>query len=217
MSVTTATTAHRRGAESAYGRRRPVETEVRKAVYRALRLAGSRYQRAFPDYLEFIPAVRSAEEFADLSARAACYLGDAGLPAVPPRSSVRCSTPALVPHMDPDLVRDPGWVSHRPVGRGPARRPQGDRGDRQPRRDQPHPGVDRGPAPIQSCGGTVLRLAQRDDLADLRARPRTLSLACEPALRARAPRSCLPPVRRRRSSNPTDHGGHSHHMQLRGA
>ena len=43
-------------------------------------MAGTRYQRAFPDYLEFIPEVSSAHEFADLSARVACYLGDAGLP-----------------------------------------------------------------------------------------------------------------------------------------
>jgi hypothetical protein len=117
MSVTTATMAHRRGAESAYGRRRPVETEVRRAVYRALRLAGSRYQRAFPQYLEFIPEVRTAEEFADLSARATCYLGDAGLPLYLPGARFTLDA-ALVPHMDPELVRDPGWVWHRPAGEG---------------------------------------------------------------------------------------------------
>ena len=117
MSVTISTTVSRRGAESAYGRRRPVETEIRKAAYRALRLAGTRYQRAFPDYLEFIPAVRSAEEFADLSARAACYLGDTGLPLYlsGPRFVLDA---ALVEHIDPELVRDPGWVSKRPSGEG---------------------------------------------------------------------------------------------------
>jgi hypothetical protein len=111
------TTASQRGSESAYGRRRPIETEVRKAAYRALRLAGSRYQRAFPDYLEFVPEVNSAAEFADLSARVSCYLGDAGLPLYlsGPRFPLE---PQLVPHMDPALVRDPGWVSERPEGLG---------------------------------------------------------------------------------------------------
>ena len=111
------TTAAQRGTESAYGRRRPIETEVRKAAYRALRLAGSRYQRAFPDYLEFIPEVSSASEFADLSARASCYLGDAGLPLYlsGPRFPLDA---ALVPHIDPALVSDPGWVSERPSGFG---------------------------------------------------------------------------------------------------
>jgi hypothetical protein len=111
------TSAPPRGTESAYGRRRPIETEVRKAAYRALRVAGARRQRAFPDYLEFIPRVRSAAEFADLCARANCYLGDAGVPLLleGPRFPVG---PELVPHMDPSLVRDPGWVSERPPGEG---------------------------------------------------------------------------------------------------
>ena len=61
---------------------------MREAAYRALRLAGTRHQRAFPDYLEFVPEVSSAEEFADLSARVTCYLGDAGLPSALVRSAV---------------------------------------------------------------------------------------------------------------------------------
>ena len=110
-------TVSERGIESAYGRRRPLETRLRKAAYRALRVAGLRYQRAFPDYLEFIPEVRSATEFADLSARAACYLGDTGLPLYlrGPRFEL---DPALVPHIDPELVRDPGWTDSRPDGEG---------------------------------------------------------------------------------------------------
>jgi hypothetical protein len=111
------TSASQRGTEAAYGRRRPLETELRKAAYWALRLAGLRYQRAFPDYLEFIPEVRSPEEFADLSSRVACYLGDAGVPLylAGPRYEL---DPALVPHIDPVLVRDPGWVPRRPGGEG---------------------------------------------------------------------------------------------------
>ena len=82
-----------------------------------MRIAGTRRQRAFPDYLEFIPEVRTAAEFADLCARATCYLGDAELPLFleGPRFPIG---PELVPHMDPSLVRDPGWVSERPSGEG---------------------------------------------------------------------------------------------------
>jgi hypothetical protein len=94
-----------------------LETEVRKFAYRGLRVLGSRYQSAFPDYLEFIPEVRSSAEFSDLSARAACYLGDAEstlyLPG--PRFEI---DPALAPYMEPSLVRDPGWAHERPSGAG---------------------------------------------------------------------------------------------------
>ncbi len=59
----------------------------------------------------------SAHEFADLSARAACYLGDAGLPLLldGPRFDLQAD---IVPYVDPALVRDPGWVSDRPAGQG---------------------------------------------------------------------------------------------------
>lgn len=103
------------GTAAAYGRRRPYERRVRQTAYRALRVIGTRFQRAYPDYYEFVPAVRTAEEFADLSARVNCYLGDSGLPMFleGPRFDIDAS---LVPHMDPELVRDPGWTSVRPEG-----------------------------------------------------------------------------------------------------
>jgi hypothetical protein len=104
-----------RGAQSAYGRRRPLETKARITAYRMLRVAGSRYQRAFPDYLEFAPGVRDELEFADLSARVNCYLRGIDIPLyLPgPRFALR---PELVPHFDSSLVVDPGWVDERPDG-----------------------------------------------------------------------------------------------------
>ncbi len=104
-----------RGAQSVQGRRRPLETKARITGYRALRVAGSRYQRAFPDYLEFAPEVRDEVEFADLSARVNCYLAGIGIPLyLPgPRFAIR---PELVPHFDGALVTDPGWVDKRPDG-----------------------------------------------------------------------------------------------------
>jgi hypothetical protein len=104
-----------RGSQSAYGRRRPMETKARITAYRALRVAGSRYQRAFPDYLEFAPGVRDEVEFADLSARVNCYLRGIGIPLFLPGPHFPLK-PELVPHFDRSLVADPGWVERRPDG-----------------------------------------------------------------------------------------------------
>ena len=102
-----------RGAQSAYGPRRPLETKARIAAYRALRVAGSRYQRAFPDFLEFAPGVRDEVEFADLSARVNCYLRGIGIPLYLPGPHFNLR-PELVPHFEPSLVVDPGWVASAP-------------------------------------------------------------------------------------------------------
>jgi hypothetical protein len=104
-----------RGSQSAYGRRRPMETKARITAYRALRVAGSRYQRAFPDYLEFAPGIRDEVEFADLSARVNCYLRGIGIPLFLPGPHFPLK-PELVPHFDRSLVADPGWVERRPDG-----------------------------------------------------------------------------------------------------
>ena len=104
-----------RGAQSAYGRRRPLETKARLTAYRALRVAGSRYQRAFPDYLEFAPGVRDEVEFADLSARVNCYLRGIDIPLYLPGPHFALK-PELVRHFDSTLVVDPGWLDERPHG-----------------------------------------------------------------------------------------------------
>jgi hypothetical protein len=105
------------GTDAAFGNRQPQRIKVRRAAYRGLRVAGLRYMRAFPDYLEFFPDIRNAEEFADLSARVNCYLDgvDYSLYLPGPRFPLR---PESVPYMDPGLVRDPGWVDERPEGAG---------------------------------------------------------------------------------------------------
>lgn len=103
------------GTRAAFGRRRPWEAQLRLTAYRALRLAGTRYTRAFPDYFEFYPSVKSAKEFSDLSARVNCYLGGAGVPLYLPGPRY-ATDPSLVPNFDPTFVRDPGWVSQRPPG-----------------------------------------------------------------------------------------------------
>lgn len=90
---------------------------MRFETHRALKMAGRRPERGRADYLEFIPAVRNAAEFADLSTRVSTYLGDIEIPLylAGPRFPLH---PDLVPFFEPSLVRDPGWVSERPAGRG---------------------------------------------------------------------------------------------------
>jgi hypothetical protein len=112
MSSDTSTSA---GTKAAYGPRQTQQAKLRLLAYRTLKLAGVRPTQAFPDYLEFAPAVRDAQEFSDLSARVSCYLQDTGLPLYLPDSRFPLSADT-VPHFDPSLVRDPGWVHRRPAG-----------------------------------------------------------------------------------------------------
>lgn len=108
---------HSAGTKAAFGPRKLQQAKLRLWSYRALKLAGVRPADAFPDYLEFAPAVQDAQEFSDLSARVSCYLQDAGLPLYLPGSSFSLDASA-VPHFDPTLVRDPGWIHERPKGAG---------------------------------------------------------------------------------------------------
>jgi hypothetical protein len=105
------------GTKAAYGPRQLQQAKLRLWTYRVLKLAGIRPTDAFPDYLEFVPAVQDAQEFSDLSARVSCYLQDAGLPLYLAGARFSLSTDA-VPHFDPSLVRDPGWVKEQPEGVG---------------------------------------------------------------------------------------------------
>jgi hypothetical protein len=106
-----------RGSAAARGPRQRLRARLRFAAARALKLIGRRQLRGRADYLEFIPEARDAAEFADLSTRAACYLGDAGIPLFLPgrRFEVDSDT---VPYFEPSLVRDPGWLDERPAGNG---------------------------------------------------------------------------------------------------
>lgn len=105
------------GTQAAFGARNARVMMARQWGYRALRVSGTRFTKGFPDYFEFAPEVRDEREFADLCARVSCYW-----PGVPqplylpgPRFALR---PELVPHFDPALVRDPGFVHERPPGTG---------------------------------------------------------------------------------------------------
>jgi len=104
-----------KGNEAAYGPRKIREIKARHWAYRGLSVAGLRPPTDSPDYVEFAPAVRNAQEFSDLSTRVSCYLGDVDLPLYLPGPRYSLD-PSTVPYMEPELVRDPGWVSARPDG-----------------------------------------------------------------------------------------------------
>lgn len=106
-----------KGVVAAFGRRKPREAQLRLLACRVLKKAGSRPDRGRADYLEFIPAVRDAAEFADLSTRVATYLGDVEIPLYLAGRRFTLD-PTLVPFFEPSLVRDPGWIAKRPAGRG---------------------------------------------------------------------------------------------------
>ncbi len=106
-----------RGQEAAFGERKRREAALRFQTYRILKIAGRRPPKPFPDYLEFVPAVRSSAEFSNLSTRVAAYLGDTGLPLYLPGPRFEID-PKSVPFFDRSHVRDPGWLTERPQGRG---------------------------------------------------------------------------------------------------
>jgi hypothetical protein len=93
------------------------EVAARRQLTRGLKTLGLRPAGERPDYVEFWPPVRDAKEFSDLSTRVNCYLGDIDLPLYLPGPRFDLD-PQLIPYMEPELVKDPGWVSERPPGRG---------------------------------------------------------------------------------------------------
>jgi hypothetical protein len=104
------------GLDAAYGERKSHEIKLRRFAYYVLKALGVRPSRGFPDYVEFYPPVRSAAEFADLSARVSCCLGDLGIPLYLPGERFELE-PSNAPYMEPALVKDPGWVEAPPDGR----------------------------------------------------------------------------------------------------
>lgn len=103
------------GTNAAYGPRKIREIKVRQLAYKGFRLLGLRSLLASADYVELAPAVRDIHEFSDLSTRVTCYLGDVDLPLYLPGPRFALD-PESVPYMEPELVRDPGWVAERPHG-----------------------------------------------------------------------------------------------------
>lgn len=107
------TTTPAKATKAAFGPRTPYRARIRAATFKAFKLLErvTARKRGRSDALLLSPAVRSAEEFADLAARLNWYLpSDArNLPlaaegAVP----TAALTPGMAPHMDPPLVHDPG-------------------------------------------------------------------------------------------------------------
>lgn len=91
--------------------------KVREICYRAALLASRRRGPQVADFLWFKPAVRTLEEFADLSARVNWYLPRPSVPLyVEGASRLEATAPGLAPAMDSGLVRDPGWLHGRPWG-----------------------------------------------------------------------------------------------------
>jgi hypothetical protein len=113
----TGTPSQSAGLRAAFGKRNNIQAKARFFAYRALKLAGKRQSHAFPDYLEFAPAVTSAHEFADLSTRVGAYLGDTGIKLYLPGPRFELSS-EMVPYFEPSLVHDPGWLRERPGGTG---------------------------------------------------------------------------------------------------
>lgn len=106
------------GQKAALGRRSPYATKARHVAHKGLVVLGKRPNvRGFPDFFEFTPEVQTAEEYADLATRVATYFGDVDVPLVlnGPRFDL---DPTLVPWFDPELVREPNWVTERPSGTG---------------------------------------------------------------------------------------------------
>jgi hypothetical protein len=93
-----------------------VAAKVRKSAFRGARLLTMGGSPRPGDYLHFRPAVTSAQELADLSARVNWYLPDRTVPIYVdgPRPSFAQDD---APHMDETLVHDPGWASEPPQGR----------------------------------------------------------------------------------------------------
>jgi len=105
-----------KGASAALGRRQRVRPRVRRRVEHELVLRETDDGGGF-DFLEFVPAPRSAAALAALSARVNWYLHEREVPVYAAGAWGRQLAPGDAPGMDPALVRDPGWERHRPPGR----------------------------------------------------------------------------------------------------
>jgi len=112
------------GKYAAFGRRRPREASIRRALLNAVRQIEWRMTyRTLPDatHLRVIPEPRTRSELADLAGRVNWFLpkdlrklplhaGTAG-------AGVRFGEEDA-PHIDPTIVVDPGFIGSRPAGHG---------------------------------------------------------------------------------------------------
>jgi hypothetical protein len=111
--------ADRRAAAlaAARGRRHNRRAALSLALTRKLRQY-DHWRRKHPraDYLEFVPRTDDVSTLADLAARVNWYLADRTVPIYMEGSADVEVRPDDAPHMDPNLVYDPGWEQERPPG-----------------------------------------------------------------------------------------------------
>ena len=69
------------------------------------------------DYLMLRPQARSSQELSELAARVNWYLPDVRVPIAVDRLPGTQIAPEHAPCMEPELVRDPGWLDGAPPGR----------------------------------------------------------------------------------------------------
>ena len=117
-----------KGEEAAFGRRRKVAPQLRRAAYGALSrrsIAAGLLKGNPPDaeapapaaaYVRLHPPIRSSAQLSDIAARVNWYLPDIRLPIVVQRAAGTEVHPSHAPWMQPELVRDPGWVESPPPG-----------------------------------------------------------------------------------------------------
>ena len=107
-----------RGLKAAYGEHHRLTAALRTQAGRRLRQYDHVVRRTRSgDYLEFVPATTDPKVLADLSARVNWFLADRQLPIYMEGVAGIPISPDDAPHMEPSLVRDPGWEETRPRGK----------------------------------------------------------------------------------------------------
>lgn len=118
-----------KGTRAAFGRRQRVAPRLRQAAYVGLsrRSMAAGLLRGRPpdqeppapsaDYLRLRPEIRSSRELSDLAARVNWYLPDARVPIAVQRAPGTEVAPEHAPWMEPELVREPGWLDAVPRSR----------------------------------------------------------------------------------------------------
>lgn len=101
-------------SDVATGKRHPYRAKAKRAEYIAARVLTLRRAAPAPDFLWFHPAVATAAELADLSARLRWYMPHLQIPVYV--EGARSFVVDDAPYMAPEYVTDPGWCEARPSG-----------------------------------------------------------------------------------------------------
>ena len=118
-----------KGSQAAFGERHRARARLRQLGYVGLSrrsvarglLRGRPPEEEPPappaDYLLLRPAARTSGELSDLAARVNWYLPDVRIPIAVQTGPDTEVAPRWAPWMEPDLVREPGWLHSVPAGR----------------------------------------------------------------------------------------------------